>query len=94
MQLKRGYENGEQAIEIYEGKIDVILYNNKPNVNFYFYRFDSEDIFGEKLKRDVHLIYKHEVVSFLSDKGINYDDLIEHLVVLATKLGMKERYDM
>jgi hypothetical protein len=41
---KRGYENGQKVIEIYDGKVDLVLYH-ETNPSFYFYRFDSKDIF-------------------------------------------------
>lgn len=94
MRLKNGYEDGVQTVEIYEGKVDVILYNNKRDISFYFYRFHSEEVFGEKLKRDVHLIYPHEVASFLEERGMDYHELIESLVNQAVESGMRERYDM
>lgn len=94
MKLKNGYEDGVQTIEIYEGKVDVILYNNKRDISFYFYRFSSEEVFGEKLRRDVHLIYPHEVAPFLAERGMHYNDLIETLVNQAVSSGIKERYDM
>lgn len=93
MQLKRGYENGSQAIEIYEGNLDVILYNNKPKTSFYFYRFPAELYFGEE-SRGLHLIYPHEVKPFLEERGINYEDLIRQLVNIAIESGIKERYEM
>lgn len=92
---KRGYENGEQTIEIYEGKVDLVLYNDKPNKpSFYFYRFPSDVIFGESLAREVTLIHKHEVETFLRHKGMEYNELKDRLLTTAWNTNMTMRDEM
>jgi hypothetical protein len=93
--FKRGYENGEQTIEIYEGKVDLVLYNDKPDrPSFYYYRFPSQIVFGEKLSRDITLVHKHEVETFLKKKGLDYDELIQKLLSVAWKNNMTMRDEM
>jgi hypothetical protein len=93
--FKRGYEDGEQTIEIYEGKVDLVLYNNKPErPSFYFYRFPSEVVFGEEIGREVSLVQKYEVESFLKEKGMDYNELIEVLLEVAWKENMPMRDEM
>lgn len=91
--FRRGYENGEQTIEIYEGRVDLVVYHEeKPN--FYFYRFQSEDILGEKLGRNVNLLFKHEVEPFLASRGMTYGGLIEELLEKAWSTNMAQRDDL
>jgi hypothetical protein len=93
--FKRGYENGEQTLEIYEGKVDLVLYNDKPNSpSFYFYRFPSQVVFGEKLSREVSLVHRHEVEKFLKKKGMDYGELIEKLLHVAWSNDMTMRDEM
>jgi hypothetical protein len=93
--FKRGYENGEQTIEIYEGKVDLVLYNeNVGKPSFYFYRFPSEAVFGEELSREVSLVHKHEVETFLKKKGLDYGELIEKLLDVAWTNNMRMRDEM
>jgi hypothetical protein len=95
MTFKRGYENGEQTIEIYEGKIDLVLYNDKPHKpSFYFYRFNSKDVLGEKLGKDVNLVQRQDVEPYLASKGYNYGMLIEELLQTAWKNEMTMRDEM
>jgi hypothetical protein len=93
--FKRGYENGEQTIEIYEGKVDLVLYNENPKKpSFYFYRFPSKAIFGETLSREVNLVHRHEVETFLKKKGFSYGELIERLLHVAWTTDMTMRDEM
>lgn len=95
MSFKRGYEQGEQTIEIYEGKVDLVLYNDKPeNPSFYFYRFPSQVIFGEKLSREVSMVHKYEVETFLKKRGLDYGELIERLLQVAWSNNMTMRDEM
>lgn len=99
MTFKRGYQNGEQTIEIYEGKIDLVLYNDKPHSpSFYFYRFPPELVFGmgkeNQIDRSVTLVHKHEVESFLKQKGLEYDALIDRLLMTAWNTNMTMRDEM
>lgn len=92
---KRGYEQGEQTIEIYEGKVDLVLYNDKPNKpSFYFYRFPSDIVFGESLPREVSLVHKQEVETFLSRKGMDYNELKDRLLMTAWNTNMTMRDEM
>jgi hypothetical protein len=92
---KRGYENGEQTIEIYEGKVDLVLYNDKPNKpSFYFYRFPSEVVLGENLDRSISLVHREEVESFLNEKGIDYNELKDRLLMTAWNTEMTMRDEM
>jgi hypothetical protein len=93
--FKRGYEHGEQTIEIYEGKVDLVLYNDKSDSpSFYFYRFPSKIVFGESLKREVTLVHRHEVETFLKKKGLDYGELIERLLQVAWNNNMTMRDEM
>lgn len=95
IKFKRGYENGEQALEIYEGKIDLVLYNDKPNSpSFYFYRFPSQVVFGEKLSKQINLVHRQEVEAFLEKKGLDYGELIEKLLQVAWQNNMTMRDEM
>lgn len=97
--FKRGYENGEQTIELYEGNIDLVLYNDKPHKpSFYFYRFPPEVVFGnnsdiEKFK-SLTLVNKNEVEKFLKENGIDYGVLIERLLHTAWQNDMRMRDEM
>lgn len=97
--FKRGYENGEQTIEIYEGKVDLVLYNDKPDrPSFYFYRFPPELVFGmgkeNRLPRSVTLVERHEVEAFLRKKGMDYDELKDRLLMTAWNTDMTMRDEM
>jgi hypothetical protein len=99
MAYKRGYENGEQTIEIYEGKVDLVLYNDKPDKpSFYFYRFPPELVFGSgkenQLNRSVTLTQRKEVEAFLKTKGMNYDELRDRLLMTAWNTNMTMRDEM
>lgn len=95
MHFKRGYENGEQTIEIYEGKVDLVLYNDKTDsTSFYFYRFPSEHIFGDRLARNITLVHRNEVEKFLQHKGFDYEELKDKLLVTAWNEGMNMRDEM
>jgi hypothetical protein len=93
---KRGYEDGVQTLEIYEGKVDVVLYNNKPEKpSFYFYRFPSTLIFnGERIRRDVTIVHRHEVEAFLKQRGLGYESLIKTLLKVAWATDMPMRDEM
>lgn len=92
---KRGYEHGEQTIEIYEGKVDLVLYNDKADrPSFYFYRFKSQEVFGERLSREVTLVHRNEVESFLKTRGMEYDTLIDKLLMTAWNTDMTMRDEM
>jgi hypothetical protein len=99
---KRGYENGEQAIEIYEGKVDVVLYNDKPDKpSFYFYRFDPEMVFGQNSdlamdikSNNVSYVHRQEVESFLSRNGLDYNTMLTRLLNTAWSLDMRMRDEM
>lgn len=94
MAFKRGYEQGEQTIEIYEGKVDLVLYNDKPDrPSFYFYRFPSE-VLGEHLDRSVSLVRKNEVEAFLKKRGIDYNELRDRLLMIAWNTNMTMRDEM
>lgn len=93
--FKRGYIDGEQTIEVYEGKIDLVLYNDKPHKpSFYFYRFKSEDVIGEPLSREVSLVRRQDVEGFLQSKGLDYNGLIEELLHKAWSEDMNMRDEM
>lgn len=95
MAYKRGYEQGEQTIEIYEGKVDLVLYNDKPDSpSFYFYRFPSEIVFGEKVNREVTLVHRQDVETFLKAKGMEYDSLRDRLLMTAWNTNMTMRDEM
>lgn len=92
---KRGYEQGEQTIEIYEGKVDLVLYNNKPDKpSFYYYRFPSNVIFGEWLDKSYTIIHQHEVESFLKERGLDYNELKDRLLMTAWNTNMTMRDEM
>lgn len=91
--FKRGYENGEQTIEIYEGRVDLVLYSER-TPSFYFYRFDSESVFGEPLGKDVHYIYRHDVEKYLKDRGMDYNELVVKLLNVAWANNMTMRDEM
>lgn len=92
---KRGYSNGEQSLEIYDGKVDLVLYNeNEKSPSFYFYRFPSESVFGERLPRSVSIVDRKGVVEFLKAKGMEYESLIKRLLKQAWETGMTARDEM
>jgi hypothetical protein len=92
--FKRCYADGEQTIEIYEGNLDLILYNNKEKVSFYYYRFDPQEILGEPLTNDFSLIYRHQVEPYLKARGYTYEGLIKELLEKAWSEGMEGEYEM
>lgn len=96
MVIKEGYENGEKVIEILDGKLDLVLYNNEDSKNhtFYFFRFKPQDIFEEKLSREVNIHARKDMEVFLKERGLGYDELVQKLLDIAVEKNMKERYDM
>lgn len=96
IKFKRGYINGEQTIEIYEGSIDLVLYNdNLKKPSFYFYRFDPLQVLGESLSKEITLTSKKDVEKFLETKGIkDYNRFIVELHTMACASNMEGRYEM
>jgi hypothetical protein len=98
--FKRGYENGEKTIEIYDGKVDLVLYNENPNKSsFYFYRFDSTHVFKEEVAKKVQkdkicIVQKVDVEKFLNKNGIDYDTLVQRLLKMAWSTDMNMRDEM
>jgi hypothetical protein len=92
--FKRGYADGEQTVEIYEGNLDLVLYNTKEKVSFYYYRFNPQQIFGEQFASDTSLVYRHEVEPYLKSKGMTYEGLIEQLLEIAWSTDMESHYEM
>lgn len=92
--FKRGYQNGEKIIEVIEGNIDVVLYNEK-GTTFYFYRFSPEDILGIELSSNTTMINQKEVTKFLASNGkTDYAGFINELIATAVERKMAERYDL
>lgn len=90
--FKRGYENGEKTIEIFEGNIDVVLYSEDAST-FYFYRFSPEEVFGETL--GVNNEYdRKKIEKIIAQFNENYDELIIKLVDYAVKTNRKFLYEM
>lgn len=91
---KRGYINGEKVLEIVEGNLDVVLYN-EAGTSFYFYRFPSESVFKEKLPSSTNVVSQIEMKKMLAEVGIDdYEGLIASLIQKAWDTGMTERYEM
>jgi hypothetical protein len=92
--FKRGYANGEKIIEVIEGNIDVVLYNEK-GTSFYFYRFPPEAVIGQKLDNNLNIVSQKEIRNLLAEHGkADYQGLINELIVKAFDSGMTERYEM
>ncbi len=92
--LKRGYENGERIIEIIEGNVDLVLYNNK-GTSFYFFRFPPEAVFKEKIPVGKSVVSQIEIKKMLERNGItDYRGLINGLLEQAWDKKLPERYEM
>jgi hypothetical protein len=94
LKLKRGYENGERVIEIIDGNVDVVLFHEKENGSFYFYRFSPLHIFGESISKELYLVNRHNVKAFLKQYDRDYDALVAELIEYAIDNKMTVRYDM
>jgi hypothetical protein len=93
--FKRGYENGEKIIEIVEGNLDVVLYSEKANGTFYFYRFEPENVIGKKFGNTVNIVSQNNMKALLAECGImDYNGFIMQLVRQAVAEGMTARYEM
>jgi hypothetical protein len=92
--VKRGYENGARIIEIIEGTLDVVLYNNK-ETSFYFYRFNPEDVLKTKIGSRQTIIDQKEIRDLLDNNEKNdYQGFINELILKAIDAGMNDRYEM
>lgn len=90
---RRGYANCHKTIEILEGKIDLVVYNDR-GTSFFFYRFDPMDILGIKISKERYIVYPDEVKRFLGFKNKDYDELVNALLQLAIENQMEERDEM
>lgn len=91
---KRGYTNGDKVIEVIDGNLDVVLYNESGE-SFYYYRFKPERVIGRKFQGRVNIVSQQEIRDLLTECGKeDYEGFINELVQLAQASGMKERYDM
>lgn len=91
---KRGYStNSAKTIEIIEGNIDLILYNDR-GTSFFFFRFSPEDVIGTRLGRETNLVWREQVEPFLARFGKEYDGFINELYRIAIERDMGERYEM
>lgn len=91
--LKRGYENGFKSIEIQDGKVDLILHNEK-ETTFYFYRFNPEQIFGQAIDKQINLVNEKQVSDFIKQFNREYKGLINELIQIAIENNMKQEYDV
>ncbi|MNT60012.1 hypothetical protein D3C72_1975680 [compost metagenome] len=91
--IRRGYGNCYKTLEVIDGKIDLVIYNNK-GTSFFYYRFDPESIIGEAISKERYIVYPEDVRKFFTGKGKDYDKLIEELLEIAMSTGMEERDEM
>jgi hypothetical protein len=92
--FKRGYANGAKIIEIVEGNLDVVLYNEK-ETSFYFFRFEPEKVIGKKFGNTATIVSQNDIKGLLAECGImDYNGFIMQLVRQAVAEGMTERYEM
>lgn len=90
----RGYKNGVKIVEIVDGNLDVVLYNEK-KTSFYFYRFDPEAILGREFHNMATVINQKEMRNLLVECGkIDYDGFVNELIMTAVESGMNQRYEM
>lgn len=91
---KRGYANGAKIIEIIEGNLDVVLYNEK-ETSFYFYRFNPKDIIGREFSGETKMINQKEIREMLCDCGkTDYEGFIHELILKAVSENVPLRYEM
>jgi hypothetical protein len=93
LKFKRGYANGTKVIEIIDGEIDLVLYNEK-TTSFYFYRFRPQDVLKDDLPEKLCLVTREQVEPFLATYDIQYEAFIEQLLTLADSMGLKAQYEM
>lgn len=97
MKVKRGYKSGAKTLEILEGNVDVIMYNDKGD-NFFFYRFRPEQVFSpdvaQTINRSTNVLFREDMEEFLQETGMQYEGLINELIERAVDSGMDERYDL
>lgn len=94
MMFKRGYAKGEKIIEIIEGNLDVVLYNEK-GTSFYFYRFNPKDVIGREFDSGTNIIVQKQIKSMLCECGkTDYDGFINELILRAVENKMTMRYEM
>jgi tRNA A58 N-methylase Trm61 len=92
--FKRGYINGEKIIEIIEGNLDVVLYNEK-GTSFYFYRFNPTDVIGKEFDSGTNIINQKEIKSMLHECGkTDYKGFINELIIKAVENKMTPKYEM
>jgi hypothetical protein len=92
--FKRGYANGEKIIEIIEGNLDVVLYNEK-GTSFYFYRFNPKDVIGKEFNSGTNIVSQREIKTLLNECGkTDYQGFINELIQTAIENKMPERYEM
>jgi hypothetical protein len=91
---KRGYANGVKIIEIIEGNLDVVLYNEKETA-FYFYRFNPMEIIGRDFTSGTTIVSQREIQSMLYDCGkTDYQGFINQLILQAVEENLEARYEM
>ncbi|WP_336784082.1 hypothetical protein [Paenibacillus illinoisensis] len=92
--LKRGYQNGERVIEIIEGNVDLVLYNDK-GTSFYFYRFPPDVVFKESIPAGLNVISQIQIREMLERNGItDYKGLLNRLLEQAWEDELEARYEM
>lgn len=94
MSFKRGYEKGIQTLEIIDGNIEVVVWNNSGS-NFYCYRFKPKDVFGIRRidEENRNLFTKGAIESYVRRYGYTYDILLQELLTTAIETGMRARED-
>jgi hypothetical protein len=82
-----------KTIEIIDGNIDLVVYNE--NDSFYFYRFKPNQILGERIPKEVQLVSDEDVDRFLRTRhGKTYSSFIDELSSIVDSTNMRKRYDM